>query len=81
MAVKKEQQKQPVVATPPPSENVLPSSVDPEDKEKRIKALKKKIKQAEDIKLKKDKGEALNPDQISKLSVLTSLMEELSLLS
>lgn len=49
----------------------------PEEREKRIKAIKKKLKQISEIKL---KGGALQPDQVTKLAAEASLLADLAVL-
>jgi partner of Y14 and mago protein len=55
--------------------------VDPElEKEKRARNLKKKLKQAKDLKNKKDTGESLLPEQIAKVIKINELIRELEAL-
>ena len=52
-----------------------------EEKDKRAKAVRKKLKQIEEIKEKKSAGAALNADQLGKLEAEADLVRELQLLS
>ena len=52
-----------------------------DDKEKKIKALKKKIKQVEEIIAKQAQGEQLNPDQLNKVASHAALVRELDALN
>ncbi|BFZ64955.1 hypothetical protein YB2330_006116 [Saitoella coloradoensis] len=63
--------------------NTPPAKVEhqEEDTEKRARSLRKKIRQATDLKAKKDAGHPLLPEQEDKLSQLERLEEELSSLS
>lgn len=55
--------------------------VDPEvEKEKKARNLKKKLKQAKDLKSKKDAGEGLLPEQIAKVIKINELIRELDAL-
>jgi partner of Y14 and mago protein len=55
--------------------------VDPEvEREKKARNLKKKLKQAKDLKNKKDTGEALLPEQIAKVIKISELIRELDAL-
>lgn len=55
--------------------------VDPEaEKEKKARNLKKKLKQANDLKNKKEGGEALLPEQIAKVIKINELIRELEAL-
>ncbi|ORY65878.1 putative RNA binding protein Pym, partial [Pseudomassariella vexata] len=55
--------------------------VDPEaEKEKKARNLKKKLKQAKDLKSKKEGGEALLPEQIAKVIKINELIRELEAL-
>jgi partner of Y14 and mago protein len=55
--------------------------VDPEvEREKKARNLKKKLKQAKDLKNKKDTGEALLPEQIAKVIKINELIRELDAL-
>lgn len=58
-----------------------PDEVDPEvEKEKKARSLKKKLKQAKDLKDKKEGGEALLPEQIAKVIKINELIRELDAL-
>jgi translation initiation factor 2A len=48
-----------------------------QEKEKRVKNLRKKIKQLDEIKTKKAAGQTLEPEQIKKLETEASLLAEL----
>lgn len=55
--------------------------VDPEaEKEKKARSLKKKLKQAKDLKNKKEGGESLLPEQIAKVIKINELVRELEAL-
>ncbi|KAJ6783886.1 hypothetical protein PWT90_04936 [Aphanocladium album] len=55
--------------------------VDPQvEREKKARNLKKKLKQAKDLKVKKDEGEGLLPEQIAKVIKINELIRELSAL-
>ncbi|RKU42730.1 hypothetical protein DL546_004470 [Coniochaeta pulveracea] len=67
--------------TPPPAEPPATELVDPEaEKEKKARNLKKKLKQARDLKNKKETGEALLPEQIAKVIKINELIRELEAL-
>ncbi|KAI5466686.1 hypothetical protein BGZ63DRAFT_398328 [Mariannaea sp. PMI_226] len=58
-----------------------PEEVDPEvEREKKARNLKKKLKQAKDLKNKKEGGEALLPEQIAKVIKINELIRELDAL-
>ena len=58
-----------------------PEEVDPEvEREKKARNLKKKLKQARDLKDKKDTGETLLPEQIAKVIKISELIRELDAL-
>ncbi|KAI0446805.1 putative RNA binding protein Pym [Xylaria telfairii] len=64
-----------------PSTETKPEEVDPEaEKEKKARNLKKKLKQAKDLKNKKDGGESLLPEQIAKVIKINELIRELEAL-
>ncbi|KAI1504421.1 hypothetical protein F5X99DRAFT_40192 [Biscogniauxia marginata] len=66
--------------TPAPSETKA-EEVDPEaEKEKKARNLKKKLKQAKDLKDKKEGGESLLPEQIAKVIKINELIRELEAL-
>ena len=52
-----------------------------EEKDKRAKAVRKKLKQIEEIKEKKTAGAAVNADQLGKLEAEADLVRELQLLT
>jgi partner of Y14 and mago protein len=55
--------------------------VDPEvEREKKARNLKKKLKQAKELKIKKDTGEALLPEQFAKVIKINELIRELDAL-
>lgn len=55
--------------------------VDPEvEREKKVRNLKKKLKQAKDLKNKKDEGQGLLPEQIAKVIKINELIRELDAL-
>ncbi|KAI0879467.1 hypothetical protein GGS24DRAFT_158059 [Hypoxylon argillaceum] len=65
----------------PPSTETKPEDVDPEaEKEKKARNLKKKLKQAKDLKNKKEGGESLLPEQIAKVIKINELIRELEAL-
>lgn len=67
--------KQPAAETPKAEE------VDPEiEREKKARNLKKKLKQAKELKNKKEGGEALLPEQIAKVIKMNELIRELDAL-
>ncbi|KAF5679631.1 RNA binding protein Pym [Fusarium denticulatum] len=66
---------------PAPAEETKPEEVDPEvEREKKARNLKKKLKQAKDLKNKKEGGEALLPEQIAKVIKINELIRELDAL-
>ncbi|EGX90611.1 RNA binding protein Pym, putative [Cordyceps militaris CM01] len=50
------------------------------EREKRVRNLKKKLKQAKDLKTKKDEGQGLLPEQIAKVIKINELIRELNAL-
>ncbi|KAJ4150774.1 hypothetical protein LMH87_011509 [Akanthomyces muscarius] len=55
--------------------------VDPEiEREKKARNLKKKLKQAKDLKTKKDEGQGLLPEQVAKVIKISELIRELNAL-
>lgn len=65
-------------AEPPKAEA---ETVDQEvEREKKVRNLKKKLKQAKDLKNKKDEGEGLLPEQIAKVIKINELVRELEAL-
>lgn len=64
-------------AAPPPVEEEVDPAV---EREKKARNLKKKLKQAKDLKNKKDTGEALLPEQIAKVIKISELIRELDAL-
>lgn len=68
-------------ATAAAAEAAKTEQVDPEvEREKKARNLKKKLKQAKDLKNKKDTGEALLPEQIAKVIKINELIRELDAL-
>ncbi|KAF6836852.1 Partner of Y14 and mago [Colletotrichum plurivorum] len=58
-----------------------PEEADPEvEREKKARSLKKKLKQAKDLKNKKEGGETLLPEQIAKVIKINELIRELDAL-
>ncbi|KAI1810564.1 putative RNA binding protein Pym [Poronia punctata] len=67
--------------TTPSSNEIEAEEVDPEaEKEKKARNLKKKLKQAKDLKSKKEGGESLLPEQIAKVIKINELVRELEAL-
>ncbi len=63
---------------PPPAAETIPiESMTPEDKVKRAKAIRKKLKQITEIKEKLTGGQPLNEDQQSKINSESELLAEL----
>ncbi|EGZ77408.1 hypothetical protein NEUTE2DRAFT_146940 [Neurospora tetrasperma FGSC 2509] len=72
-----EDQKTAVAAAPA----LKPEELDPEaEKEKKARNLKKKLRQAKELKDKKDGGESLLPEQIAKVIKINELIRELDAL-
>ncbi|KAF9879094.1 RNA binding protein pym [Colletotrichum karsti] len=68
-------------AAKPEAEASKPEEVDPEvEREKKARNLKKKLKQAKDLKNKKEDGETLLPEQIAKVIKINELIRELEAL-
>ncbi|KAI3329454.1 putative RNA binding protein Pym [Xylariaceae sp. AK1471] len=66
---------------PSPSEETKAEEVDPEaEREKKARNIKKKLKQAKDLKNKKEGGESLLPEQIAKVIKINELVRELEAL-
>lgn len=64
-----------------PKQEAVTEELDPEvEREKKARNLKKKLKQAKDLKNKKDDGEALLPEQIAKVIKINELVRELDAL-
>jgi len=64
-----------------PIEPPKSDEVDPEvEREKKARNLKKKLKQAKDLKSKKDDGQALLPEQVAKVIKINELVRELAAL-
>ncbi|EGS19021.1 uncharacterized protein CTHT_0056420 [Thermochaetoides thermophila DSM 1495] len=58
-----------------------PKQPDPEaEKEKKVRSLKKKLKQARELQVKKENGQALLPEQIAKVIKINELIRELKAL-
>jgi len=65
----------------PAEEAGTEEAADPEaEKEKKVRTLKKKIRQAKDLKEKKETGESLLPEQIAKVIKINELIRELDAL-
>ncbi|KAI0512466.1 putative RNA binding protein Pym [Xylaria bambusicola] len=65
----------------PPSTETQADEVDPAaEREKKARNLKKKLKQAKDLKNKKEGGESLLPEQIAKVIKINELIRELEAL-
>ncbi|OAQ97624.1 hypothetical protein LLEC1_02022 [Akanthomyces lecanii] len=63
------------------SEILKAEDVDPEiEREKKVRNLKKKLKQAKELKNKKDEGQGLLPEQVAKVIKINELIRELSAL-
>ncbi|KAL2155128.1 hypothetical protein VTH82DRAFT_3804 [Thermothelomyces myriococcoides] len=68
-------------STPPATEPKKEEEVDPEvEKEKKVRNLKKKLRQAKELKEKKDTGQSLLPEQIAKVIKINELIRELDAL-
>ena len=69
-------------AAPAPAEEAgKEEAADPEaEKEKKVRTLKKKIRQAKELKEKKETGESLLPEQIAKVIKINELIRELDAL-
>jgi partner of Y14 and mago protein len=66
---------------PAPAQETKADEVDPEvERQKKARNLKKKLKQAKDLKNKKEDGEALLPEQIAKVIKINELIRELDAL-
>ncbi len=64
-----------------PAQKIEKEEVDPEaEKEKKVRTLRKKIRQAKELKEKKDTGESLLPEQIAKVIKINELIRELDAL-
>ncbi|KAL2264381.1 hypothetical protein VTK26DRAFT_4849 [Humicola hyalothermophila] len=62
-------------------EEAKKEEVDPEaEKEKKVRNLKKKLRQAKELKAKKETGESLLPEQIAKVIKINELIRELDAL-
>lgn len=69
-------------ASPCSKEETKAEEVDPEaEREKKARNLKKKLKQAKELKDKKEGGESLLPEQIAKVIKINELIRELEALS
>ncbi|QUC18190.1 uncharacterized protein UV8b_02431 [Ustilaginoidea virens] len=70
-----------VSSKPTPTEAPKTEEVDPDvERERKARNLKKKLKQAKELKNKKDDGETLLPEQIAKVIKINELIRELSAL-
>lgn len=64
-----------------PADEAKKEEADPEaEKEKKVRTLKKKIRQAKELKEKKETGESLLPEQIAKVIKINELIRELDAL-
>ncbi|EPE07096.1 rna binding protein [Ophiostoma piceae UAMH 11346] len=61
----------------PPEVPVDTASAPAEDRDKKIRGLKKKLKQAKELQTKRDGGESLLPEQIAKVIRISDLTREL----
>ena len=52
-----------------------------EDPEKKARSLKKKIKQAMDLKERQEKGDRLEPNQVAKIGMIETFEKELAALN
>jgi partner of Y14 and mago protein len=69
------------VDVPTPAQETKTEEIDPEvERQKKARNLKKKLKQAKDLKNKKEDGEALLPEQIAKVIKINELIRELDAL-
>ncbi|KAL6920027.1 hypothetical protein ACHAPO_001102 [Fusarium lateritium] len=69
------------VDVPTPAQETKTEDIDPEvERQKKARNLKKKLKQAKDLKNKKEDGEALLPEQIAKVIKINELIRELDAL-
>src|SRR5690606_34213677 len=69
------------VAAPPADTKEGAEEVDPEvERQKKARNIKKKLKQAKDLKSKKEGGETLLPEQIAKVIKINELVRELAAL-
>lgn len=66
----------PVAATPPPGSETGEGA--PSEVEKKLKALRKRVRQVEDLMAKAAAGATLNPDQAAKVEGLAALHEEIA---
>lgn len=63
------------------TETLKTEEVDPEiEREKKARNLRKKLKQAKDLKTKKDEGQGLLPEQVAKVIKISELIRELNAL-
>lgn len=68
-------------AEKPKEDELQAEELDPEaEKEKKARNIKKKLKQAKDLKSKKDEGASLLPEQIAKVIKINELIRELEAL-
>lgn len=65
---------------PPAASSRNAADATPEEKEKLAKAIRKKIRQANDLKTRKDDGESLLPEQLEKVIKMSELMRQLNAL-
>lgn len=76
-----EEKEEPKAEAPKEEPKPAPVELTPEEKQKKIKALNKKLKQIDAIKDKLAKGDALNADQEQKLQSEQTLRDEIAQLS
>jgi partner of Y14 and mago protein len=57
------------------------AEVTPVDREKKLRGLNKKLRQAEQLKERQDKGEEMLPEQLEKISKITDLLAQIAELS
>ena len=65
---------------PPVVSSINAADATPEEKEKLAKAIRKKIRQANELKTRKDGGESLLPEQLEKVIKMSELMRKLDAL-
>jgi partner of Y14 and mago len=75
---KEKENKKPAPATQPATAKPEPEEVDSEaEKEKKARTLKKKLRQARELREKKDKGEDLLPEQFEKVIRIQEIIRQL----
>lgn len=63
---------------PPPSNSIIDEAVAAADLDKKKKALNKKLKQIDELKIKQANGESLNSEQLNKIATENDLRQELA---